>query len=154
MKAYFTKLFQYDRHANLLILETIKSADNPEKPVQLLAHLLGSQQVWLKRCRKDPGNYGPIWPDWKAEQLDEIIEQNHKDWIAFINSLSDEDFESKLTYQNSKGDTFTDDLTDILAHVINHGTHHRAQAGQQLKFAGVDKLPITDYIFYIRGQSK
>jgi len=60
------------------------------------------------------------------------------------------DFEKNIYYKNLKGIAYKNKLADILAHVINHGTHHRAQAGQQLKFAGFENLPITDYIFYVR----
>jgi uncharacterized damage-inducible protein DinB len=34
--------------------------------------------------------------------------------------------------------------------LINHGTHHRAQIGQLIKFDGLEILPNTDYIFYLR----
>ncbi|MDB5154777.1 MAG: hypothetical protein JWR54_3528, partial [Mucilaginibacter sp.] len=56
-----------------------------------------------------------------------------------------------ISYKNLKGDDFENKLSDVLAHLINHGTHHRAQVGQHLKLAGVE-LPNTDYIFYIRNK--
>jgi uncharacterized damage-inducible protein DinB len=64
-------------------------------------------------------------------------------------NLNDNDFERLISYKSLRGDAFENKLIDILGHVINHSTHHRAQAGQYLKIAGTD-LPITDYIFYLR----
>jgi hypothetical protein len=45
MKDYFIQLFDYDQHANHLILKAVAEAGNPQKPVELMAHLLGAQQV-------------------------------------------------------------------------------------------------------------
>ena len=79
-----------------------------------------------------------------------MIDDNHKSWAEFLNGLHPEDFQRMIAYKNSKGDSYENLLEDILAHLINHGTHHRAQIGQQLKLAGLENLPNTDYIFYIR----
>ena len=51
------------------------------------------------------------------------------------------------------GAPYEDKLLGILSHVINHGTHHRAQMGQQLLFAGATELPPTDLIFYLRDNN-
>jgi uncharacterized damage-inducible protein DinB len=150
MKTYFIKLFDYDRYANLLIIETIKKTSNPDQAVRLMAHMLAAQQVWLGRCKNESATNYILWPDWKADALEPMINENHQRLINFLEYLSPDDFENNISYRNSKGDGFENKLSDILAHVINHGTHHRAQAGQHLKLAGAD-LPVTDYIFYLRS---
>jgi uncharacterized damage-inducible protein DinB len=154
MKEYFTRLFNYDTHTNLLMTEMIINACNPEKPVQLMAHLLAAQQVWLTRCKGDPFT-GTLWPDWKADTFVKTIEENSKGWIDFLNTCALADFDKPISYKNLKGESFENKLSDILAHAINHGTHHRAQVGQYLKSGGAD-LPFTDYIAYLRipGQNK
>ena len=149
MKDYFIRLFNYDKYSNLLMTEMIVNAGGPERPVQLIAHLLAAQQVWLTRCKGEPFT-GILWPEWKADALEQAIHDNHRGWINFLDYLSPDDFDKIISYRNFKGDSWENKLTDILAHVINHGTHHRAQAGQHLILAGVETLPITDYIFYIR----
>jgi uncharacterized damage-inducible protein DinB len=149
MKEYFIRLFNYDTHTNLLMTEMIINAGSPEKPVQLMAHLLAARQIWLARCKAEPAIGGALWPDWKADTFAKIIEENSKGWINFLDKCTPADFDKMISYKNSKGESFENKLSDVLAHVINHGTHHRAQAGQYLKSGGVD-LPFTDYIFYIR----
>ena len=153
MKAHFINMFSYDEYANLLILKSILEINAPHKPVQLMAHLLAAQQIWLNRCKCLPVAGGALWPDWKAETFEPIIRENHSIWINFINSLKTDDFSSKISYQNLKGQSFQNQLSDVLAHLINHGTHHRAQAGQHLKLAGLKQLPNTDYIFYVRDRN-
>lgn len=150
MKEHFIGLFNYDRYTNLQILESIFAAQQPAKPVQLMAHLLAAQQIWFKRCNSLPAPGGPIWPDWPADSFKSTIEQNHADWLNYLQGTSESDFETPVAYTNTKGEHFKDRLSDVIAHVINHGTHHRAQIGVELKLAGLNKLPVTDYIFYTR----
>lgn len=151
MKNYFIRLFEYDQYANQTILKTIFEANNPTKPVQLMAHLLAAQQIWLSRCKGEPAIGGALWPDWQADTFAQLINDNSSAWLSFLNILTPADFEKDIVYKNLQGVPYQSKLVDILAHLINHGTHHRAQAGQQLKFAGVENLPNTDYIFYIRN---
>jgi uncharacterized damage-inducible protein DinB len=151
MKKHFIKLFNYGRFANELILKEIINANEPERPVQLLAHLLTAELVWLKRCKGLPNGMSNPWPnDLTAQHCAEFIVEYHEAWITYLNELSDADFDSIINYQNFRGDNLQDELSDILAHVINHGTHTRAQIGQQLKLAGVQSLPVTDYSQYLR----
>lgn len=149
MKVYFIQLFNYDRYANLRILGTIKKIDDTTESARLMAHLLSAQQIWLNRCKREPVVVGSLWPDWSVDTFEQIINDNHQKWISFLEGLSDEDFEKQINYKNSRGESFENKLSDILAHIINHSTHHRAQAGQHLKLAGIE-LPNTDYILYIR----
>ena len=149
MKEYFTRLFYYDTHTNLLMTEMIINAGNPEKPIQLMAHLLAAQQVWLARCKGEATINVVLWPDWKADTFTKTIEENSKGWTDFLDKCTPADFDRQMSYKNTKGESFENKLSDILAHVINHGTHHRAQIGQYSKSGGAD-LPFTDYIAYLR----
>ncbi|WP_461452590.1 DinB family protein [Mucilaginibacter sp.] len=150
MKSYFLKLFNYDQFANKAILKSIIQVGEPEQAVKLMAHLLAAQQIWLNRCKGLHATGIVLWPDQKANTFEKIIDENHKAWMDFLDGLKVEDFKKIIAYKNSKGDSYENLTEDILAHLINHGTHHRAQIGQQLKLAGIESLPNTDYIFYMR----
>ncbi|HWZ04234.1 MAG TPA: DinB family protein [Mucilaginibacter sp.] len=150
MKDHFKSLFNYDRFANGQIADLIIKINNPEKPVKLMAHLLAAQQVWLNRCKRLPVIVGGVWPAWPAETFAGIIAENNTAWLSFLDTLQPQDFDNIISYRNLRGESYQNKLSDILTHVINHGTHHRAQAGQHLIAAGVEQLPPTDYIFFIR----
>lgn len=119
------------------------------KPLDIMAHLLVAQQTWLKRCMALPAPTAPLWPQWPAEDFISIIDENNNAIIAYLETLQPQDFDRKITYKSSIGQ-FENTLSDILAHLVNHGTHHRAQIGQYLKMAGAE-LPGLDYILYIRN---
>ena len=150
MKDYFTRLINYDRYANLLITDVIRKSGDPSEPVRLMAHLLAAQQVWLARCYDESTAGFVLWPEGNADNFVATIDSNHRGWVNFLESLNPADFDKRIAYVNFKGEALENTLADILAHFINHGTHHRAQAGQYLKAPGAENLPVTDYIFYLR----
>ncbi|MEO6978563.1 MAG: DinB family protein [Mucilaginibacter sp.] len=152
MKAYFTRLFQYDTYTNQVILDAIIKANEPEKAVQLMSHILAAQRIWLNRCLDLPQDAVELWvgPGTPTAVLAERIKDIHQAWVTCLQDFTDEDFDKTIHYKNLRGDKWESKLVDILTHVVNHGTHHRAQIGQQLKFAGAESLPVSDYIAYIR----
>lgn len=151
MKDFFIRLFNYDGFANEAILGTLLKSSQPEKAIKLMAHLLAAQRIWYDRCSGSPSFAGPLWQDdGNINEFASIIKKNNADWINYLDTLTDAEFENIVRYNNLKGDPFENKLSDILIHVINHGTHHRAQIGQQLKFAGTEILPVTDYIAFAR----
>ncbi len=143
-------MFGYDLYANQEMLTAIRGLNNPEKPVQLLGHLLAAQQRWLRRCKNESDADVIIFPKTETVRFEELIAANNREWVAFLNGLTEEDMNRAITYQTSNGAPFTNTITEVVTQVINHGTHHRAQIGQQLKYAGMETLPLIDYIFYIR----
>ncbi|MDB5128258.1 DinB family protein [Mucilaginibacter sp.] len=149
MKSYFISLFNYDRFANTQIANLILETGISGKSLDIMSHLLVAQQTWLKRCTGQPAPTTPLWPQWPADEFINIIDENHEAIIAYLETLQPQDFDKKITYKNSIGQ-FENTLSDILAHLVNHGTHHRAQIGQHLKMAGAE-LPASDYILYIRN---
>ena len=150
MQQYFIRQFNYDRHVNQLMLDAIAASANPGDSVKLMAHLLATQQVWLMRC-KQKAYTGAIWPDTLFADMSAILEENHAAWLNYLENLPDDGFDQIVDYKNSRGIPYSGKISDILAHVINHGTHHRAQSGQYLKTADTP-LPVTDYIYYIWQQ--
>jgi uncharacterized damage-inducible protein DinB len=153
MKSYFIRLFNYDLYTNNLINGLlIKQDGDTAHAVKLMAHMLTTPQTWLKRCKQTAPHGLPVWPDLPKASFADMIAANHRDWVAFINSLERTDFDKVIQYQTSIGLTYDNVLVDIITHVINHGTHTRAQIGQHLKLAGLEKLPVTDYAIWRREQ--
>lgn len=57
---------------------------------------------------------------------------------------------SKCRFLSLDGKEFEMNVSDILQHTFNHSTFHRGQLVTMLRFCGIEKLPSTDYITYIR----
>ena len=68
---------------------------------------------------------------------------------AYVASVTDEDLQRTLHYQNSKGTAFQQILWHLMAHMVNHGTQHRSEAAILLTSAGHSPGEL-DLIGYLR----
>lgn len=146
MKAHFTELYRYNRWANQLILSQL-----PEqaRPLKLFAHVAAAQVIWLSRIKDQTNFQQPVWPEYHMEELKAKSEESDQAWLDFVQNYSMVTFEEVIRYQTTGGNSFETKLGDIITHVANHGTHHRAQISSLIREAG-HVPPQTDFIFYCR----
>jgi len=149
-ETYFLRMFGYDQYANNQILAAMRMAQTPQNTLVLMAHLLGAQQRWLKRCQNQSEAGLEMFPQVESIPFEMLIAQNNHEWSDFLNDLTDADMNRVIIYKNTSGTEFKSTIIEVATQVINHGTHHRAQIGQLLKQVGTEALPPLDYIFYIR----
>src|SRR5579863_2002326 len=131
---HIRRQFAYDAWANREVLAALKT--NPlQRPLELLAHILSAEQLWFERIQGQPQSL-PVWPQASIEQceahLNQLVESRH----TFLNQLSPTSLSHKVTYKNSKGETWTSTVEDILTHVLLHSAYHRGQIASQLRAAG------------------
>src|ERR1700744_3157670 len=119
MNKYFIRLFNYDCYANHQMLDAINRANQPEKPVQLMAHRRAPQQVWLNRCLLLPPAEVELWPALGAEHSDlsALIDSNHSGWVKFLETCTENDFDNIISYKNTRGDSWENRLIDIITQV-------------------------------------
>ncbi|GAA4914224.1 DinB family protein [Mucilaginibacter defluvii] len=151
LKKHFSKLFEYDCESNEKFIHLLNKPDAPPQAIKLMAHLLMTQHTWLNRCKglENPPDL-QVWPGWKPVVFMPTLTQNHDDWTVFLANVKDDEWLRIINYKTTQGVPHADPLMDIVTHVINHGTHHRAQIGQLLKAQTGMQLPVTDYIAFIR----
>lgn len=146
----FVSFFQYNQWATRRILETLQSSDGPPaRAVDLLSHLLRAQDVWFGRVRGTEHAELALWVEEDLKACAERAASSAERWHRLLDRCSSEDLNEPVAYTNSSGTAFETPLRDIASHVINHGTHHRAQIALVLRKAGIAP-PATDYIFYVR----
>ena len=83
------------------------------------------------------------------KEMEEKIKDNHQGWLLFMDEMDENGLNNVYKYANNKGEPCEDCLYDILFHVINHSTHHRAQISKILRQHDIAP-PIMDYIAYAR----
>jgi len=54
-----------------------------------------------------------------------------------------------INYTNTQHQAFHNKANDILLHVFNHGTYHRAQIASEMRKNGIEPIN-TDYITFVR----
>lgn len=146
MNEILKEAFEYHHFFNQKFIA--KMMENYEQlPVEtfpLFCHVLNAHQIWISRILHTTA--------FTVKQLHDITDCPQIDRENFHNSIrvvEEFNLNEMLSYTNSSGESFSNKISDILFHVINHSTHHKAQISSQFRQAGIEPL-ITDYIFYKR----
>lgn len=114
----------------------------------MLNHLINAQEIWNNRILNQKSTV-EVWEKRSLIDLEEINKSNYNQSLQIIETI---DLSQKINYKNSKGSEFSNSVQEILFHVINHSTYHRAQIASDLKANGIEAIN-TDYIFYKRDEN-
>jgi len=121
----------------------------PPKALELYAHILGAEHVWLSRLRQEPAA-AAVWPLLSAAQCRDLAARNHAGFAELLSGLDPNSLEREIPYTNSAGMAFRSRVEDILLHVVLHGCYHRGQVAIALREAGAEPSA-TDFIAFVRG---
>jgi uncharacterized damage-inducible protein DinB len=112
-----------------------------------MAHIVGAECLWLARLRGESTPL-PVWPDLEVESCGKLLEELSRRWPEYLED-SGESLGHEVAYTNSKGESWTSTVEEILTHVTIHSAYHRGQIASDLRAAG--KVPAyTDYIHAVR----
>jgi uncharacterized damage-inducible protein DinB len=143
------RLFKYDRWANRQVAEALaKSVSAPPKSVKWMAHIVGSEAMWLARLTRQTAPL-PIWPEFLAADLLRELDVVDRAWQQFVDGLHDVTVGSTCEYANSKGELFASAVGDLLTHVVMHSAYHRGQIAADMRAAGLEPV-YTDFIHAAR----
>lgn len=153
MRNHYLELFKYNDWANQKLLICLqKNKVKDEKILSLYSHLIAAQNIWLNRIENISSANIELWA---AHNLFDLIDISHKsaeNWIKFLESYPLNSFDEVIAYNNTNNLAYENKLSDILIHITNHSTHHRAQISILLREKGIEP-PGTDYIFYSREKT-
>lgn len=154
-------LYAYNRWANQRILHAAAGLSDAQfctpqlaelgSVRQILVHVYGAEWIWRKRCEEgvspaalppeeDFVDFDALHTRWQAEE-----EAMH----AFVAGLTDARIEGEMSYRTTSGRDMAAPLWQVLLHVVNHGTQHRAEAAVLLTALGRSPGDI-DLIVYVR----
>ncbi|RVT76696.1 damage-inducible protein DinB [Flavobacterium sufflavum] len=144
---FFKDTFEYNYHFNQELIQLFEKEKQiiPEKSIKLLNHLINAQEIWNARIL----NQDISVDVWEIRPLENLKNHNETNYNQSLSILSSIELSKKIEYKNSKGIVFSNTVQDIIFHVINHSTYHRAQIASDLAANGIEPIN-TDYIFYKR----
>lgn len=150
MKKRFIELFHYNDWANEQIINALQSMQEiPDKALQIVSHILASQDVWFERIQGTHDWNISFWDTYSIAECMVLSKQSTQNWLRLFRNIKEKDFDKIITYKNSKGNKYETSLIQIITHVINHSTYHRGQINILLRQHNIEPVP-TDYIFYTR----
>jgi uncharacterized damage-inducible protein DinB len=148
--AMFQRLFEHMAWADEEVGRALRARGGAHQDlVQLYAHLLGAELVWLDRVEGAPQS-GAVWPELDLAGCGRLAELTRTRYARFVAGLNEPELERRVTYTNSAGATFTSQVADILLQVVLHGSSHRGQISRALRERTGQASP-TDYIAFVRG---
>jgi uncharacterized damage-inducible protein DinB len=161
-KSSILSLFGYNRWANARILDAAQKVSIAQytAPYAIshgslrgaLVHIFSAEQVWRMRCQQGispqampgEGSYPTL------DALRSAWQEEEQSMHLYLASLGDDDLQWPVHYRNTRGDAYEETLWHILAHVVNHGTQHRAEAAVALTSYGHSPGDL-DMIRYFRS---
>lgn len=151
------KLFSYHKWATLACLEHVQTygeeiyqkegANSFASIHATVEHVIGVEKLWLLRMS---GISKPAFEHFEVETLEKAIvafELLHAEMELFFASLSEQQWQETLEYQNMRGDDFSSTREEMLFTVVNHASYHRGQITSFLRQFGKEGIAL-DYIYY------
>lgn len=145
----FRQLFRYDDWANREVLASFRAAGTPPpRSLKLLGHILGTEYVWFSRIEQERSVLA-VWPELGMSECESHVGQLPDLWSAYLGRLEEAKLGDTVTYQNSKGERWSNRIEDILMHVILHSAYHRGQIASDMRQSGHTPA-YTDFIHGVR----
>lgn len=146
---HLQRLYEHMRWADRLVVDALAVPGVPPRAIELFAHVLAAEHVWLMRIRGRPAKVA-VWPSLTREECAKLAAENAVGFGELVAELDGSRAAQVVPYTNSAGFSFASRIDDILLHVALHGTYHRGQVALLLR--GADKAPAaTDFIAFVRG---
>lgn len=162
---HFSQLARYNVWATAVVQQAVDALDDAEYRLDVglffrsihgtLNHLLvGEHQLW---CRRFDEGVSPlvkldadVEPDRQA--LARRLSEGAARWEPLIQSWPADRFDRSLAYTTMRGQPACLPFALTLAHVFNHGTHHRGQITAALTAMG-RPCPEIDLVYFLQQSS-
>ena len=144
----FRRMFEHNAWANGVVLDGLRPGPAPANAGSWIAHIVGSERLWLARIRHEPSEM-PVWPELDFDICAEELVAIEGEWMQCLATLDEEGLEEGVGYRNSKGEFWTSTVGDILSHALLHSHYHRGQIASAVREAGGTPV-YTDFIHAVR----
>jgi uncharacterized damage-inducible protein DinB len=149
MLEHLRRQFVYEEWANHEVLSAVRAnQDANARQLQLLAHILSAQGLWLERLKQQAQSL-PAWPEFNLEECESQATELGWLWREYFDTFPLSHLSETISYKNSKGELWTNTAQDILTHVLLHSAYHRGQIASQMRANGQTPA-YTDFIHAVR----
>jgi uncharacterized damage-inducible protein DinB len=149
LKNHFLKIFRHMKWSDISVLDLLAEQNiNEGKAVELISHIVIAEDTWYKRITNEFYE-NKFWNILSIEECIRLVENTNLKFVNYILSLSEDDFQKKISYKNSRGIDYITSIEDIFTHIAFHGMYHRGQIMLLMRNSGHDVVA-TDYAMFIR----
>jgi len=145
---HLQRQFRYDEWANRETLAAIRAAQGDERSLELMAHILSAEKLWLERLLRQPQS-SPVWPKADLSACEQRAAELGGLWRDYLHGLDAAGFSTSVSYRNTKGEDWASTIGDVLTHVLMHSAYHRGQIASHMRESGQTPA-YTDFIHGVR----
>jgi len=118
-----------------------------------LLHMLQADYRWLQRLNGIPIVDIPSY--WEHADMNSMLSTWSNVQEQLVSRVKElvPGGNQNIKFTTAKGDSYELPLADVIAHLVNHATHHRGQLVNMMRMAGV-KPESTDYFLFAVAQQK
>ncbi|TAK40655.1 MAG: DNA polymerase [Saprospiraceae bacterium] len=165
MKRTWTNLARYNCWANERLTAVISELPEPVANQEIvssfpsvkltLLHIWDAELLWLKRLQ---GVSLPCFPsaDFSgntAEACENVVATS-REFQAFVEVQPEAFFQKTLSFKTMSFGAQQQRAFEIIQHCLNHSTYHRGQLVTMTRQLGLEKIPSTDFIYFLRQEAK
>ena len=163
-RTHFGTLARYNGWANARLLDAVARLRDRDYHLDVglffrsvhgtLNHLLVAEHgLWFRRFSE--GISARVALDEEAEpdreRLADALRVGAARWLPLVQGWPPERFEGVLDYTSTRGERATLPFAPTLAHVFNHGTHHRGQITAAMTLLG-QPAPELDLLYMLQEE--
>ncbi len=149
MLAYLREMFVYDDWANREALRSLQDMEHPpERARKVMAHIIAAELLWMERLQQAQRKT-PVWPELGLRDCGQQLAALRAAWELYFAGLTESDLDLEIAYTNSKGESYSNAVRDVLIHVLMHGTYHRGQIAAAVRDRAGEPA-YTDFIEAVR----
>ncbi|MDX5348113.1 MAG: damage-inducible protein DinB [Hymenobacteraceae bacterium] len=142
-------LSEYNIWANARVLELFRNIGEPPADSRsLFSHVLNAQSIWLCRIINEGCNV-TVWQEHAVDEMEKLHKYTSYKLAEVVARADDAELNRKVSYTNSQGNAYVNQVSDMLTHAFTHAGYHRAQVMRDLRANGFEPVN-TDYITYVR----
>jgi len=121
-----------------------------------LSHLLVAEHgLWFRRFAESLSPKLKLNEELEPDRMrlrNRLVEGSAR-WLVLVESWDEARFDGALSYTSTQGVAMTLPFAATLAHVFNHGTHHRGQITAAITAMG-HACPEIDLVWMLQAESK
>jgi uncharacterized damage-inducible protein DinB len=144
---YLIDTFNYNKKANLQLLEKIKLLPDKIEAVRLFSHLINCQHKWMARITQNPKAQEMDWwnPVYKLEELEQKWTDCIQLWLDYLGTKTEDELLREVTFIGFDGGPYAATPGDIALQLNYHSIHHRGQLQTIIRQQGLT----PDFVDYI-----
>ena len=159
----FRRLYDYNSWANHRTLEACATLNDEQFTRDLhssfrsvrdtLVHIMLVEWLWRERwLGRSPDKYPPASDFPSLESVRQRWAEAERNLLDYVSALKPEDIDRVIAHKTTAGVPQSAPLSQMLQHLVNHGTYHRGQVATMLR--QLDAKPIgTDLIVFYRERA-